>query len=506
MESDPVIMQMSDDFMMWHATAGVFVKTSEWDKHDEDMKEYYADIQGIAAHYRENVFDIMNSVAPSSEPLPVNGPFYEELLDMDALIKHIGSSTNEMERQYLEVITRKCVPSTLEPGKVCLRTFYRKKGLYGREWANYPSVGYLSQRVRAILCLVYYWDLDMIKCHAMICLNIAKMEGLQLGALQEYVASPDKVLAELAVYYMGKDTPANRRQCKMLVNSVLNRGTTGGWVCKIQEEELKRNGLFPRVAKKMIKYGGEVKQCVRQWVGDFNLGQAIMEKVERQGEHPLIAGFHRNIKTLHGAMKRRYPDIFAHARETIRISHALSQEYPTEEAMERKAFSDCLFEVEHRLLLAIIKSLQERGFRVDAKIHDGCNVRRKDGMDTLPKDVISGVEADVLKETGFTVRLKVKPFEITAPPAQIVPCKEVIRLNRIMDEGGCVRDTQPGSAEDIAGFLHKPPAIADTSVQDKKRPRDNQTTLRFAQTAVEGASQRVKMPRRSAGFIKGLRK
>jgi hypothetical protein len=101
--------------------------------------------------------------------------------------------------------------------------------------------------------------------------------------------------------------------------------------------------------------------------------------------------------------------------------------------MERKAFSDCLFQVERRLLTAIISSLFNLNYRVDAKIHDGCNVRKPPGVDEMPSEVIRQVEADVLTETGFDVKLKVKPFIITSRPPEIIPSNEVAQLNRRLD-------------------------------------------------------------------------
>ena len=80
--------------------------------------------------------------------------------------------------------------------------------------------------------------------------------------------------------------------------------------------------------------------------------------------------------------------------------------------MYRKAFSDCLFEAENKLLNAIIRALRIAGFRVDAKVHDGCHVRKVAGMETIPDDVIATVVRHVKETTGFDIGLKVKTFEV----------------------------------------------------------------------------------------------
>ena len=295
---------------------------------------------------------------------------------------------------------------------MCLRTMYRKRGQYGREWAAYPSAMFFSRRIRSALCMKTYFDIDMEKCHARICLNIALEFNLNMPALQRYVDDPDTVLAELSEFYMG----ASKDAVKMLVNSVLNRGTVGGWVCNQELWDLQESrNMLPKEAKKHIKYGGVVDKTVLDWLTDFKVGKRIMDKVKAHGNHPIITQFDENIRRLHQAMKDKYPDVFQAAIDLIRTDSELQAEYPDDESMQRKAFSDCLFEVERRLLHAIIDSLQTKGYRVDAKIHDGCHVR-KHGEDPIPDSVVRQVETDVKNATGFDIRLKVKPFKDYGTP------------------------------------------------------------------------------------------
>ena len=258
------------------------------------------------------------------------------------------------------------------------------------------------------MCKNLYWDLDMVKCHAMICLNIAKKYGLQLPTLERYVKEPDVVLKELSDYYLGASPSA----CKMLVNSVLNRGTTGGWVAKQEQEDLqKATGMLPQEAKRRIKFGGVADTAVINMMFDFKMGKQIMDKVKQEGNHPVILGLDQNIGKLHKYMKLDFPDVFQDAINTIESDAKLRSEYPTKEKMRNKAFSDCLFEVEKRLLHAIVRSLIDQGFRVDALIHDGCHVRKIEGMESIPEEVINKVVADVKEETKFDIKLKVKEME-----------------------------------------------------------------------------------------------
>jgi hypothetical protein len=267
--------------------------------------------------------------------------------------------------------------------------------------------------MRTLLCKKNYWDLDMVKCHVMICLNIAKRYNLALPALERYVDCPDDVLQELSDYYLG----ASKNACKQLVNSVLNRGTVGGWVAKQEQKYLmKGTSLLPSEARTKIKYGGVVNKAVLDMMTDFKMGKQIMDKVSLGGNASVIQEFESNIRELHMCMKQEFPGVFEFAISTIKSDAKLRDEYQVgedgdDERMERKAFSDCLFEVENRLLNAIVRSLQAQGFRVDAKVHDGCHVWKTEGMETIPAEVIGKVVADVKRETRFDIKLKVKEME-----------------------------------------------------------------------------------------------
>ena len=418
LSNDPLIEYLTPHYRLWHDGIEEFVSVGEWDQHSSELERYYAELstQMNALKNEQAVWgDTCGDGMGDADVV------YEELV-CDAGLNQLIEEDNPLEREMLSAILQSLEPSANEPGKRCLRRIYHKKGLYGREWPRYPSMGYVSRRIRGMLCKPLYWDLDMVKCHARICLNIAKRFHLKLPALQRYIDEPDKVLAELSTYYLG----ATKSAVKMLVNSVLNRGTVGGWVANQEQWELQvKTGMAPREAKSSVPYGGVIEESMLRVMGDFNIGKQIMDKIKNLGNHPIITEFDSNIRSLHALMKQAYPDVFQSAFAAIDTNAKLQRKYSTKEQKERKAFSDCLFEVENRLLNAIVHSLRKQGFRVDAKIHDGCHVRRKEGMSTLPEDVIDRVVVDVKVDTGFDISLKVKELEIgpapkmTHPPAKI---------------------------------------------------------------------------------------
>lgn len=73
-----------------------------------------------------------------------------------------------------------------------------------------------------------------------------------------------------------------------------------------------------------------------------------------------------------------------------------------------------IFQTEERkVLLAIDRALTKRGRSMDVLIHDGGLVRKKDGETEFPSRILKEVEADVKAETGYTIRLALKPLETT---------------------------------------------------------------------------------------------
>lgn len=68
---------------------------------------------------------------------------------------------------------------------------------------------------------------------------------------------------------------------------------------------------------------------------------------------------------------------------------------------------------ERKVLLAMDAAFARRGRSLDVYIHDGGLVRKKEGEIELPSKLLHEVEADILSETGYAVRLVVKPMETT---------------------------------------------------------------------------------------------
>lgn len=68
---------------------------------------------------------------------------------------------------------------------------------------------------------------------------------------------------------------------------------------------------------------------------------------------------------------------------------------------------------ERRVLLAMDRALAARNRSLDVLIHDGGLVRKKDGETEFPTRILREVEADIRAETGYEIRLAVKPLDTT---------------------------------------------------------------------------------------------
>lgn len=77
------------------------------------------------------------------------------------------------------------------------------------------------------------------------------------------------------------------------------------------------------------------------------------------------------------------------------------------------AFSYILQTIERGCLLAMEKSAKKNGRNFDVYIHDGGLIRKREGEEEFPEELLRVMEQDVFNETGFNVVLLSKPMETT---------------------------------------------------------------------------------------------
>ena len=404
-------------YHLWHPGDEDFVRVSDFPDHNESMRDLKQAMSEARALQEQHATDQHPHTALGAADQTQHDAFtLEEIINVGALhtLEHSGKKVAKYLARELATIRMALTRSVNEPDKMCIRVTYTKRGQYGRVYGSYPAAMYMSSKVRAALFKGNYWDLDMKGCHPMIMLNIARRPGIDLDLkhLKYYLEHTEDARQELAIYYLRRDTPTNRKAVKALVNSVLNCGGTAGWVLAQQRKAVTANSdLPPREVKELVRYGGNVNESVRMFLHDFGYGREICQMVADKGDHPLIQNIKHHVQQLHRAMRREYPDIFDAAIAAIKLDPKLNERFGgVEERMNGRAFSICMGEIEKRLLFSIVKAAKKIGYRADALIHDGCHIRIPEKRTQMSEGDVGTIERLVKDESGFDIRLAIKPF------------------------------------------------------------------------------------------------
>jgi hypothetical protein len=205
-------------------------------------------------------------------------------------------------------------------------------------------------------------DIDIACCHATLLLKVTKDHGLPHKRLEEYVA-----------YYKGwRDMVAG--ECKVTVDVAKD--------------------LFSS-----ILYGGSP----HVWAKDNNVDPKCINSA--------VEDLQRELKGNLDSILAHYPECIEH-QKTAKPDHW----NPRVSAM-----SFVLGSIEKKCLLAMKESFERRGRQVESLIHDGLTITRKEDVkgfgdeeicttqqgpltDHSP-DLLSYVESDIFKKTGFKVKL-----------------------------------------------------------------------------------------------------
>lgn len=225
----------------------------------------------------------------------------------------------------------------------------------GRVYAvNALSLQSFERDIRNALAQGIYWDIDMVNAHPTILLQACKKNGWACTGLEYYVNNRDQVLIEIMEHYGCSSKDAKNLMIRMMFLG------------------------FPEA-----------------WVGD--------SVCENSTNHmPFVVGFRQELDTIANNVfnfENDIKDIVAKKRKkniTQKLSCVLSLFLQGEE---------------HKILMAIDKSLQSQGRSMDTYIYDGGLVRKFKDENEFPDNILRQCEIDVKKHTGYDVRLCVKPLE-----------------------------------------------------------------------------------------------
>ena len=206
--------------------------------------------------------------------------------------------------------------------------------------------------VKATICHNVYDDLDVVNCHPTLLLQIFNSKGYRVKTLQKFIDERD------AIFHKFKQNGISRERCKELFMSIFYGGKIDTW--KRNNEVKALPELFYKLEKEMVKNRDKL-------LLEDDMVKYVIEAENRKGKD----GF--NLK-----------------------GSALSYYIQTEES---------------NVLLCMYKWLSNNNYRVGALIHDGLHIEKF--IDDYSRDMcICLLQEEILKETGFTLELKVKPFKV----------------------------------------------------------------------------------------------
>lgn len=225
----------------------------------------------------------------------------------------------------------------------------------GRVYVNH-SLGLQSfeRDIRNALAQDLYWDIDMVNAHPTILLQACKKNGWTCDRLEHYVYNREQVLTDIMEHY-----GCSVKDAKNLMIRMMFLGHPESWVgdsvCEINNNHL-------------------------DWVIGF-----------RQELETIAKNVYNNETDISTIISRK-------RKKTIQQKHSC-------------ALSLYLQSEEHKILMAIDRSLASQGRNMDVYIYDGGLVRKLKDEEELPESILKKCEEDVKEMTGYGVKLVVKPLE-----------------------------------------------------------------------------------------------
>ena len=291
-------------------------------------------------------------------------------LDGQALTPQIERELRELT--ILEVIDREALPA--HEGIRRLDVTYGKRSILCRRTASYPSMQACPSSLRPLLLKNYYHDIDIVNCHPTLMIQVCETMGklIAIPKLKEYVANRNDMLQRIADHF-----GVEKAGCKFAVLRLLNGGS------------------------------------VQKWIKDVGL------PAETDTDQPDLRDLAEEARVIRACffeyMEQKQPGIVEQLRELARARKAASA---SNAAIDRAAFSACMFEVEDSVLAVVDGHFRSTGWTVASLIYDGMHVEHRDGDAQDPQtgrwlrleEAMRAAEAAVQRKLGYKIDLKEKPL------------------------------------------------------------------------------------------------
>jgi hypothetical protein len=218
----------------------------------------------------------------------------------------------------------------------------------------YPDGGLglqsFPKEIRDPLTAKNYWEVDIANAHYMFACKLAQNRGLCCDAMRHYIENRDTCLTSVAS----------------------DRGTA-------------------KIAFLRILYGGDItlhdntlhEDQLADPDGDISFLVALKQEVDALIDHIWLE---------YDAVRKR----------------CLRKHNP-----KASVFSIVLQSIERDILMRLDMYFAENGRSMDILIHDGGRVRKLDGESIFPDELLRGAEEFITDETGYAIRLAIKPIEHT---------------------------------------------------------------------------------------------
>ena len=221
---------------------------------------------------------------------------------------------------------------------------------YGRYYGTRGSLEQLERDVRATLCSETYWDIDIVNCHPVLAVQLAKREFNQsMPMLDHYVQNRKECLAKFMTYGLSES------DAKQVVISLINGGALKDEGEATYSEELRNDSIVSSIKS-------EVKQLINNLITCGKHNELYNHLIKQKGNYR--GSFIANI-------------------------------YQTEE---------------RKCLDVIVAVLKTKGYKVAVLSYDGCMILKENT--TMPqRDTLKEIEDAIRSHTGYSVELKIKPME-----------------------------------------------------------------------------------------------
>lgn len=228
---------------------------------------------------------------------------------------------------------------------------------------------YLQREVRGHLASRYYWDVDLVNCQPSIMLQRLDLLDIPCPLLNRYVNHRKESLEEVQTACQ-----VSREAAKKLFLRLLYLGSPTGW---------------------MKEYGVPADRELPPWIQAF--AEELQLNARRLTEHP------ENADLRHHFVQRSTLNAQGGNRSSKRknpLATLLSLLLQTEE---------------RKCVCALVEAICADGRDVGGIIHDGVHVAKQPGETTA--DPIAAVQIKrwqhrILKDTGYAMKLTVKPFDL----------------------------------------------------------------------------------------------